>query len=936
MNKHSQCRFLLTAMVAAAGLVLASCGGSAGGTDESNIVTADQSVAPLAVQPPPRAKVEPLGVVGVPDVNGIGLLDGSDPRWTKVTNLSQRTALRETGKALFWDMQVGSNGVQACASCHYSAGADNRVDNQISLGLEHGDMVADLVQLNSKLTKGHYQGHLANGFPNRGLPVSEQARIAGGASPDALDGTPGALGTTKPPGSVDLDDAVSSQGVRAGDHGGVGANRVDFATLKTTDPDGFNVVFPPATAASGIPNTVLRVEPRNSPTVIGAVFNLRNFDDGRGDAFFNGVNPLGFRDPKAKVKAYTIANGLVPERLNIPLSSLASQAVGPIGNDFEMAFSNRKTQELGKKLTMPGFVPLRGQTVSDQDSVLGSFRNGEPDKGLTFSSDTRIRPVFDARFTGGTQNDVCLDVNGDFVAPTTGFPNPALVGQCPTSGYTLLQWNFAMFFGLAVQAYEATLVPNDTIVDLIAGGKATGNVINGARVVPVTNLALDGCIFSVALNTSAAQTAIATTLCTAHYAKFIHPGATSGTESSTAPFPVANGSKIGGCLDPALPSCAASPNPTAGANTLLNVNQGLGRFFAGNTACAVCHFNPEFTGATVSTLTGFGAQLPALPAGQLRKAIERRVLMERMVAFNGLPAVYDSGFYNLGVRPTGEDISIGAAINGVPLAMTKLFDIMNGGNSTGFDLNLIGTKLVPGTDTIAASLPGLKIPTSPLDLTPMPFPFEVACGPGVVGGVKANNNPAPQCVPTVIAGERLLRNGAFKTPGLRNVKFTGPHMHNGSKMNVRQVLEFYKTAGHFTTLNLNNLDAGLRLIGILPAEESALVELLETGLTDWRVAFQAGPFDHPELCIPNGHNPATGVTRLVGIPAVGVLGGARRIPTFEERLDGSAAAGTFANDLSDNCNVADTDPNTNTPTGISINYPGDDESTIDVPYPWPI
>ena len=26
------------------------------------------------------------------------------------------------GKALFWDMQVGSDGVQACASCHFRAG----------------------------------------------------------------------------------------------------------------------------------------------------------------------------------------------------------------------------------------------------------------------------------------------------------------------------------------------------------------------------------------------------------------------------------------------------------------------------------------------------------------------------------------------------------------------------------------------------------------------------------------------------------------------------------------------------------------------------------------------------------------------------------------------------------------------------------------------
>ena len=44
---------------------------------------------------------------------------------------------RALGKALFWDMQVGSDGVQACASCHFRAGADPRSKNQVSPGLRH-------------------------------------------------------------------------------------------------------------------------------------------------------------------------------------------------------------------------------------------------------------------------------------------------------------------------------------------------------------------------------------------------------------------------------------------------------------------------------------------------------------------------------------------------------------------------------------------------------------------------------------------------------------------------------------------------------------------------------------------------------------------------------------------------------------------------------
>src|ERR1043165_244592 len=36
------------------------------------------------------------------------------------------------GKALFWDMQLASDGRVACASCHFHAGADHRLQNQLS------------------------------------------------------------------------------------------------------------------------------------------------------------------------------------------------------------------------------------------------------------------------------------------------------------------------------------------------------------------------------------------------------------------------------------------------------------------------------------------------------------------------------------------------------------------------------------------------------------------------------------------------------------------------------------------------------------------------------------------------------------------------------------------------------------------------------------
>ena len=38
------------------------------------------------------------------------------------------------GKALFWDMQGGGDGLTACASCHFTAGADNRRLNTVNPG----------------------------------------------------------------------------------------------------------------------------------------------------------------------------------------------------------------------------------------------------------------------------------------------------------------------------------------------------------------------------------------------------------------------------------------------------------------------------------------------------------------------------------------------------------------------------------------------------------------------------------------------------------------------------------------------------------------------------------------------------------------------------------------------------------------------------------
>jgi Di-haem cytochrome c peroxidase len=59
-----------------------------------------------------------------------GLLNGKTPI------VINKTAAIALGKALFWDSAVGSDGM-ACASCHFHAGADRRVTNQLETGSLH-------------------------------------------------------------------------------------------------------------------------------------------------------------------------------------------------------------------------------------------------------------------------------------------------------------------------------------------------------------------------------------------------------------------------------------------------------------------------------------------------------------------------------------------------------------------------------------------------------------------------------------------------------------------------------------------------------------------------------------------------------------------------------------------------------------------------------
>src|SRR5262249_28076064 len=191
---------------------------------------------------------------------------------------------------LFWDMQVGSDGVQACATCHFRAGADPRSINQLNPGgADNPDSTIDLGGLNHQLTASDFPLHKLADPTDRHSPVLS-----------------------------DVDDIVSSQGVHLRQFVRVEPGAIRDETLVIPDPV-FNI--------RGI-NT-RRAEPRNTPTVFNAALTLHNFWDRRARTIFNGVSVFGAGDAAARVLRATGTNNIKPVVVRIDNASLPSQPVAP-------------------------------------------------------------------------------------------------------------------------------------------------------------------------------------------------------------------------------------------------------------------------------------------------------------------------------------------------------------------------------------------------------------------------------------------------------------------------------------------------------------------------------------------------------------------------------------------------------------------------------
>lgn len=756
----------LAACTAAVGLALTSCSDATGsisaehGTAERELVTP----APVAGSPSidPLLHTRSLKSVHIPDPPDLGRF------------VRDRGALLVLGKALFWDQQLGSDG-QACASCHFKGGADNRRINQLNPGFRSGAgggaIFGSGYGVLRNLTGGAGYHLTKDDFPFRVL-----------ANPDDRDSAV----------LRDVDDIASSLGVFPARFVGLVPGSADELATPILFSMGGRDQF-----LSHDGRRMFRaVEPRNTPTAINAALNHRNFWDGRARSEFNGVDPFGELVETSVHRADRSGGSVVLEREELELehASHASQAVGPPLSNLEMSFEGRSFFDVGKK--MVAARPLALQRVAADDGVLGAYRHASG-LGLVPGYAELIRSAFHDEWWDGANADGSFVVARVISGP--GGPSLQLVTvpagtALGANEHTLAELNFSLFFGLAVREYENTLISDDTPFD---------------RYLEALELARDGSVPS-------------------NYRPDIR---------------------------------ALTPKQLRGLQIFLNEGK-----------CINCHGGAELTNAS--------------------RTNARNQLIERMVMGDGRVAAYDNGFYNIGVRPTAEDIGLGdTAPSGQPLSEVRrhqqdpsrapriralpedallLLDRLSERLARPADLEaLLGEAEASLHTDVVAAFALLEAARAWIAAQPL-TPDLVALLDDVALLLPDPNDPGPDpehpFAPPLRADERVAVDGAFKTPGLRNVELTAPYFHNGGQGTLRHVVEFYNRGADFSRHNRDDLDPDIQFLGLTEQDKQALEAFLRA-LTDERVRLHQAPFDTPELIVPIGDAIAftTDATRAVTV-----------------------------------------------------------------------
>jgi cytochrome c peroxidase len=798
--------------------------------------------------------------------------------------VADKSAAIQLGKALFWDMQAGSDDMQACASCHFNAGADSRPANVVNPGQAGGDNTFQMgPQVNGAAGPNYiprpgspnagFGGYHDGDFPFHKLSdpnirtsviadVNDVAGSAGVFSTNMAGVVIGQIGgdgkvtpipsggTPNPRGNSDdaNDDAGMTRSVtgvsRHPNPSRSSSNSRGTSTSSNNSKAAAPAVGTAAGSLTSVENTVSvpdavfsypdpsapgkglntrQVTGRNTPSVVNAVFNFRNFWDGRAQNICNGTNPFGTRDKDTHLLVVNDDGKLSSAFVAMKNSALCSQALGPILSSVEMSAANRDFHQVGKKLLAR--VPLAKQQVDSNDSVLGLLSRA-PNPGLNTTYTDLIKKAFTPEWWQFSQH-ICQGADGSTVATI----DPASAG-CPanTSEYSLMEHNFSLFWGVAIQMYESTLIADRTPLDRYLEQQQVFSLIGDSNQQQ----------FTIQLKPGITPYSISVIELNAH---------NDFSDADVYAFDNGYGGVIGEGLTQAtidynsgtlkiyfdVPPKAAFPIKIAYSIGPTPLTEGQRRgflLFQTKGRCVVCHGGPELSNAAVDTVTP--------------NPVERMVMGDLGVR------VYDTGYYHIGVRPGAEDAGLAGndPVAKMPLSQGEVMR------------QRVCSE--PGLNFMVPGRPGDGIAQAPLSCS-----------------------------------DDIARTGFLKAPQLRNVALTAPYFHNGSQLTLEQVVEFYNRGGDFNQgADLSIMDPDIVRLGLTLQEKQDLVDFLRNGLTDPRTSAQSAPFDHPQLILPNGHTTASGypvvsdpnhsgqaLDNFMMLPATGTAGG-KPIATYLENLLG--------------------------------------------------
>jgi cytochrome c peroxidase len=323
-------------------------------------------------------------------------------------------------------------------------------------------------------------------------------------------------------------------------------------------------------------------------------------------------------------------------------SALCSQALGPILSAVEMSADGRDFRQVGKKLLAR--KPLARQLVDPADSVLGAMSNS-PSNGLRTTYVELIQKAFQPEWWRFNRR-LCVNSDGTVARSV----DPLDFETCPaaTQDYTQMEYNFSLFWGVAIQMYESTLIADQTPLDKYLEQQKTYTLTGDnlknfytiqlpANVDPLTVSVIE---LDPHNDFSDAQV----------YAFDDGYGAVTGEGITQGTINYATG-ELKLFFD--VPPKASFPiriNYSVGATPLTKAQlRGL-LLFETKGRCVVCHGGPELSNAAVDTV----APNP----------------LERMVQGDLSVRVYDTGYYHIGVRPGVEDAGLAGddPVSGQPLS----------------------------------------------------------------------------------------------------------------------------------------------------------------------------------------------------------------------------------------------------------------------------